>query len=67
MKLTRDKLNRHPSANGKWPDLEPESQPQSIHFYVCRACGQAVDMRKLGDLIHHEQPEHEPISPVESE
>lgn len=31
------------------------------HFYVCEACGQAVDMRKLGDVFHHEEPEHEPL------
>jgi hypothetical protein len=39
------------------PDLEDEAE----HFYVCEACGQAVDMRKLGDVFHHEEPEHEPL------
>lgn len=39
------------------PDLEDESQ----HFYVCPECGQAVDMRKLGDVLHHEEPGHDPL------
>ena len=31
------------------------------HFYVCKACGQAVDMRDLGQVFHHEVPDHEPL------
>lgn len=31
------------------------------HFYVCQACGQAVDKRELGQVLHHEDPGHEPI------
>jgi hypothetical protein len=33
------------------------------HFYVCKVCGQAVDKRRLGDVLHHEYAEHEPIPP----
>jgi hypothetical protein len=29
------------------------------HFYVCPACGQAVDKRDLGEVFHHEEPSHE--------
>jgi hypothetical protein len=36
---------------------EPESEAE--HFYVCKACGQAVDMRDLGQVFHHEVPGHE--------
>lgn len=32
------------------------------NFYTCRACGQSVDMRDLGQVFHHEDPGHEPIS-----
>lgn len=28
------------------------------HFYLCPACGQAVDCRRLGDVLHHDQPRH---------
>lgn len=31
------------------------------HFYTCRGCGQRVDMRRLGDVFHHEEPGHRPI------
>lgn len=36
------------------PDL-----PEVDHFYACDKCGQAVDRRRLGDVIHHEMEEHE--------
>jgi hypothetical protein len=28
------------------------------HFYVCAACGQAVDKRDLGQVFHHEEAGH---------
>jgi hypothetical protein len=31
------------------------------NFYVCPQCGQAVDMRDLGQVFHHEEPGHKPI------
>lgn len=40
-----------------------EPEDESVHFYVCKACGQAVDKRKLGDVFHHEEAGHEPIRP----
>lgn len=53
---TRTHLNRTP---GKRIDGEPEDEAE--HFYVCKQCGQAVDMRRLGDMLHHEEPGHERI------
>jgi hypothetical protein len=35
------------------------------HFYRCRACGQMVDKRRLGDVFHHEEAGHEPL-PLDS-
>jgi hypothetical protein len=32
------------------------------HFYVCNHCGQAVDMRLLGDVLYHDEPGHEPLA-----
>lgn len=32
------------------------------HFYACATGGEEVDRRRLGDVLHHEEPEHEPIS-----
>jgi hypothetical protein len=44
------------------PDTgEPLSLEEHEHFYVCRACGQAVDMRDLGQVFHHEDAGHEPL------
>lgn len=31
------------------------------NFYTCKACGQSVDMRDLGQVFHHEDEGHEPI------
>jgi hypothetical protein len=38
-----------------------EPEDESVHFYVCKACGQAVGKRNLGDVFHHEEKGHEPI------
>lgn len=35
---------------------------ESEHFYVCASCGQSVDMRDLGQVFHHEEADHKPIS-----
>lgn len=38
---------------------EPEDEAE--HFIQCSTCGQAIDLRKLGDVMYHEQPEHDPL------
>ena len=35
---------------------------EAEHFYVCSDCGQAVDKRDLGEVFHHEEPDHERLS-----
>lgn len=57
----REDLNACRSVKGRWPSVEPEPEEESFHFYVCKACGQAVDKRRLGDVFHHEGSDHEPI------
>jgi bifunctional non-homologous end joining protein LigD len=52
-KRTREDLNRSPFIAAAVPERE--------HFYDCAECGQKVDMRRLGDVLHHEEPDHEPI------
>ena len=47
------------SAVAQRPGGEPTDE--AAHFYVCKACGQAVDKRQLGDVFHHELPRHEPL------
>ena len=49
--IDRNKLNALPC---KAPAVEDEAE----HFYVCPECGSAVDMRRLGDVFHHEEPGH---------
>lgn len=39
---------------------EPASEAE--HFYACSACGQAVDMRDLGQVFHHEELGHERLA-----
>lgn len=38
---------------------DPENEFDN--FYKCKACGQSVDMRDLGQVFHHEDKGHEPI------
>lgn len=52
----RDRLNKTP---GRRVGGEPATEAE--HFYVCEQCKQAVDRRRLGDVLHHEEPDHKPI------
>jgi hypothetical protein len=38
---------------------------EGAHFYVCLTCGQAVDMRSLYQVFHHEEEGHKPLSEAE--
>lgn len=38
---------------------DPENELDN--FYTCAECEQAVDMRDLGQVFHHEELNHEPI------
>jgi hypothetical protein len=48
-----------PIAIGKRIGGVPVSETE--HFFVCGHCGEAVDMRRLGDVLHYEEPDHEPL------
>jgi hypothetical protein len=54
------------NERARFPQGERVSGPpitsEADHFYVCAACAQAVDMRDLGQVLHHEVPGHLPIS-----
>lgn len=39
----------------------PPAKDETEHFYLCEGCGQAVDMRLLGDVLYHDQIEHKPL------
>lgn len=39
-----------------------EHAGESEHFYTCKKCGQAVDKRDLGQVFHHEAPNHQPLA-----
>ena len=53
--MTREELN---ALRCTAPDFEDEVQ----HFMLCPECGQAVDCRKLGDVLHHDEPGHERLT-----
>jgi hypothetical protein len=38
-----------------------EPANEADHFFVCKACGQAVDRRDLGQVFHHEEDDHKPL------
>lgn len=31
------------------------------HFEECPECGQSIDRRRLGDVLHHDDPGHRPL------
>jgi bifunctional non-homologous end joining protein LigD len=55
--ITRSRLN---GLCVTAPDLPIQEQ----HLYRCTACGLLVDRRDLGDVLHHEEPGHEPSGPL---
>ncbi|RTM07518.1 MAG: hypothetical protein EKK31_11220 [Hyphomicrobiales bacterium] len=38
---------------------EPMGRPD--HFLLCPACGQAIDLRDLRQVIWHQRPAHGPL------
>lgn len=58
--MDRELLNQLRSAR-----MGDEPVDEAAHFYTCRGCGQVVDKRKLGDVLHHEDAGHEPL-PIDS-
>jgi hypothetical protein len=47
-------------APGERADGGPADEAE--HFFICR-CGQAADMRDLGEVFRHEEPGHEARKP----
>jgi hypothetical protein len=41
--------------------VSDEPADKSEHFCTCKKCGQAVDKRDLGQVFHHELPNHQPL------
>lgn len=39
----------------------PEYEDETRHFATCRDCRQAYDQRRLGDVLHHNKPGHDPL------
>ena len=48
------------------PDArDGEAQGGSGLTHICGDCGQAIDLRSLAEVIHHDKPGHQPLSPAE--
>ena len=56
----RDELNR---LTAELHGDEPADE--AGHFVECPICGQAVDQRRLGDVIYHLAEGHSPL-PIDS-
>jgi hypothetical protein len=41
--------------------LAGEAASEAGHLIACPACGQAIDKRDLGAVLHHAQPGHAPL------
>ena len=47
-----------------WADKRiagPAIRSETDNFHVCPDCGQAFDKRDLREMMHHMQPDHEPL------
>jgi hypothetical protein len=55
--LSREELNKMRAMR-----VSGQTQSEAEHFYMCPTCGQAVDKRQLGDVVHHEEEGHRPIA-----
>jgi hypothetical protein len=53
------KIN-NPGKGIKGIRLGGEPKDESEHFYACAECGQLVDRRDLGQVLHHEDKGHDP-------
>ena len=51
----------NPGTGWKGVRVGPQPENEADHYFNCKRCGQAVDMRDLGQVLHHEQLEHEPL------
>ncbi|HVK41705.1 MAG TPA: hypothetical protein VM471_04440 [Phenylobacterium sp.] len=49
---------------GERVDGDPIDERQ--HVYPCKACGQDVDKRDLGAVMHHEESGHQPLPEAEA-
>ena len=38
-----------------------DPEDEADNYCVCSSCGQAVDMRDLGQVFHHEETGHKPL------
>ena len=38
---------------------------ESRHFMLCQICGQVIDMRSVPQTVHHNEPEHVPLTETE--
>jgi Fe2+ or Zn2+ uptake regulation protein len=53
---------KNPFAGIEGQRVGEEPGDEREHFIICEACGQAVDLRDLGQVYHHEEPGHSPIA-----
>lgn len=56
-------MSRKPDNPSSGSEFEgPEPADESEHFRVCEFCGQAYDMRDLGQVLYHQQGAgHKPL------
>lgn len=52
---SRERLNQLTASS------EDQVRTELDHFLLCPGCGQAIDLRRLGDVFHHDEPGHAPL------
>lgn len=43
------------------PIQGPGGEREEDHFIICPECHQAIDCRRLGDVLWHDEPGHAPL------
>lgn len=59
LRTTPEAMPDHPAILGTLLDHEPTCEAD--HFLLCPACGQAIDVRQLMQVLHHEEAGHERV------
>lgn len=53
--LEHERLNRLRATAESFADDEMRQ------FEACPTCGQTIDLRRLGDVLYHDEPDHAPL------
>jgi len=57
----RGRKTDNPASGYRGERVGGDPEREEDHFMLCPECGQAFDMRNLGEVLHHHEPGHDPL------